>query len=116
MTFYSFRLSNELQHRTSDIQHEAIDSVISSLPPLPSSNPLSIPKGRKPSTVNSSATTSKVGSLSSLSPEVLITETGDYSPAVKDFLNRLDDTKISISTKRGHRRAHSFSGHSSDNI
>ncbi|XP_003388129.1 PREDICTED: mitogen-activated protein kinase kinase kinase 13-A-like [Amphimedon queenslandica] len=106
-------LSNELQHRTNDIQHEAVDSVISS---LPSSKPLSIPKGRRPSTVNSSATTSKVGSLSSLSPEILITETGDYSPAIKDFLSRLDDTKISLSKKSGHRRAHSFSGHSSDNI
>ena len=89
-----------------------MDSAFSSPPPFPS-NPLSIPKGRKPSTVNSSATTSKVGSLSSLSPEILITENGDYSPAVKDFLSKLDDTKLSLSTKREHRRAHSFSGHSS---
>lgn len=56
-------------------------------------------------------TISKPRDSSSLAPDTLITEHGDYSPAVKDFLSNISNTQLSLSRGR-HRRAYSYGGQS----
>ena len=56
-------------------------------------------------------TISKPRDSSSLAPDTLITEHGDYSSAVKDFLSNISNTQLSLSRGR-HRRAYSYGGQS----
>ena len=56
-------------------------------------------------------TISKPRDSSPLAPDTLITEHGDYSPAVKDFLSNISNTQLSLSRGR-HRRAYSYGGQS----
>lgn len=52
-----------------------------------------------------------VSSSASLAlPQQLITSHGDYSPAVKDFLDDISSTNIRAPFTRRHIRAHSYSG------
>lgn len=52
-------------------------------------------------------------SSNSLLPDTLITAHGDYSPAVKDFLDSISNSQIlGIPFRKSHNRAHSYSGQS----